>query len=160
MFIVLYRVTARTADTANGQPTAGVGVGTVASQVRGLHPTGHRPIDERAGPDRSHREIYPQPDSRDGTSRTAARPITVKSPFTEGSVSSDLPKLMENATTSSGQTIKGRININQAPRAVLHASRADCRPGPPIIAKRVEGPKDDTQDHSYETWPLTRGSCR
>jgi hypothetical protein len=73
-------------------------------------------------------------------------------------MSSDLPKLMENTTTSTAQTIQGRININQAPRAVLL-----CIPGmtsdmaDSIIAQRIEDPKDDSQDHRYETWPLSEG---
>ena len=73
-------------------------------------------------------------------------------------MASDLPKLMENTTTSTAQTIQGRININQAPRPVLL-----CIPGmtadlaDQIIAKRIEDPKDDSQDHQYETWPLSEG---
>ena len=99
-------------------------------------------------------------DKRDGTQGQPAVPRhdPVQSPFTEGTMSSDLPKLMENTTTSTEQTIQGRININQAPRAVLL-----CIPGmtsdiaDQIIAKRIEDPKDDSQDHHYETWPLTEG---
>jgi type II secretory pathway component PulK len=85
-------------------------------------------------------------------------PPPLKSPFTEGSMSSDLPKLMENTTTSTEQTIQGRININQAPRIVLL-----CIPGmtsdmaDSIISKRIEDPKNDSQDHRYETWPLSEG---
>ena len=33
-------------------------------------------------------------------------------------------------------------------------NRRYCRS---IIANRIEDPKDDNQDHRYETWPLTEG---
>jgi len=83
---------------------------------------------------------------------------SLQSPFTEGSMATDLPKLMENTTVSTEETIRGRININQAPRTVLL-----CIPGvtadiaDQIISKRIEDPKYDSQDHRYETWPLTEG---
>jgi type II secretory pathway component PulK len=83
---------------------------------------------------------------------------TLKSPFTESSLSSDLPKLMEVATVHTEETIKGRININQAPRRVLlcipevTADIADQ-----IISKRIEDPKYDSEDHRCEMWPLCEG---
>jgi hypothetical protein len=73
-------------------------------------------------------------------------------------MSSDLPKLMENTTVSTEETIRGRININQAPRPVLL-----CVPGmtteiaDQIISQRIEDPKSDNGDHRYETWPLCEG---
>lgn len=91
-------------------------------------------------------------------SGSATHQCSVKSPFTEGSLSSDLPKLMEKTTAHSEETIKGRININQAPRRVLL-----CIPGvtsdvaDSIIAKRVEDPKDDADEHRCEMWPLSEG---
>jgi len=99
----------------------------------------------------------PKPESGGGQPQQA-KPTVLKSPFTEGSVASDLPKLMENTTTSTEETIPGRININQAPRTVLL-----CIPGvtadiaDQIIAQRIEDPKTDSQDHRYETWPLSEG---
>ncbi len=62
------------------------------------------------------------------------------------------------ATVGTEETIRGRININQAPRAVLL-----CVPGmtediaDQIIANRTEDPLLDSEDHRYETWPLSEG---
>jgi DNA uptake protein ComE-like DNA-binding protein len=103
--------------------------------------------------------VTPQSSGSTGAGNAAAqRTVTLRSPFTQASMSSDLPKLLENTTCSSEETIRGRININQAPRVVLLAI-----PGmtvdivDQIVAKRIEDPKDDSQDHRYETWPLSEG---
>jgi type II secretory pathway component PulK len=85
---------------------------------------------------------------------------TLKSPFGKdsGSMSTYLPKLLGKTTTSSDSSTPGRININQAPRAVLL-----CIPGmtasiaDQIIAKRTLDPVKMTEAHQYETWPLTEG---
>ena len=86
--------------------------------------------------------------------------MTLRSPFTEdtAAMSAYLPKLMDNTTVDSEPTIRGRININQAPRTVLM-----CIPGmtsdivDQIIAKRVADPTVDSPDHRRETWLLTEG---
>lgn len=84
----------------------------------------------------------------------------LKSPFTEdtATMSAYLPKLMENTTCGTETTVRGRININQAPRTVLM-----CIPGmtadiaDQIIAKRISDPTLDTSDRKYETWLLCEG---
>jgi len=84
--------------------------------------------------------------------------IRIASPFTESSAATCLPRLMAVATIGTEETIRGRININQAPRAVLL-----CVPGmtediaDQIIANRTEDPLLDSEDHRYETWPLSEG---
>lgn len=88
------------------------------------------------------------------------KPMNFRSPFTAdtAAMSAYLPKLMDNTTVDSEPTIRGRININQAPRTVLM-----CIPGmtsdivDQIIAKRVVDPTADSPDHRRETWLLTEG---
>ena len=66
-----------------------------------------------------------------------------------------LPLLMEHTTTSRDPTITGRVNINQAPRAVLLAipgMTVEIADG--IIAARLENPDSDDGSRSHETWPL------
>ena len=160
MFIVLYRSGGKPApDSANGQPPpSAVAVSTVADHVDVS--TLKATVQLTTVLDLVGATATYTPAAGTGTQghQQTPRPITVKSPFTEGSMSSDLPKLMENATTSTEETIKGRININQAPRAVLlcipnmTSDMADS-----IISKRIEDPKNDSDDHKYETWPLCEG---
>jgi type II secretory pathway component PulK len=159
MFIVLYRTGGKKApDSANGQPTTGVAVSSVASMVN-VSKLPNASVQLTSVLDLIGATATYTPAAGTGTQgpRTTPR-LIVKSPFTEGTMASDLPKLMENTTTSTAQTIQGRININQAPRPVLL-----CIPGmtadlaDQIIAKRIEDPKDDSQDHQYETWPLSEG---
>jgi DNA uptake protein ComE-like DNA-binding protein len=160
MFIVLYRAYGKKAlASANGQPMTGVSVGTVVSRVdvSKLPATGQKltSVLDLIG---ASADFPDSPAGGTGTQGRQPRTIPVASPFTEGSMSSDLPKLMENTTVSTEETIRGRININQAPRTVLM-----CIPGitadiaDQIIAKRIEDPKSDSQDHRYETWPLCEG---
>jgi len=70
-----------------------------------------------------------------------------------------LPLLMNNLTVNPSPFIPGRININEAPRAVLQGI-----PGMPedlvdqIIAQRLQfDPNDDNENHRYETWLLADG---
>jgi DNA uptake protein ComE-like DNA-binding protein len=160
MFIVLYRNGGvKTTGNTTGQSSANtVSVSSVANQVNisALKAS----VQLTSVLDLIGATATYTPAAGTGTQgqRTTPRQIIVKSPFTEGTMASDLPKLMENTTTSTAQTIQGRININQAPRPVLL-----CIPGmtadlaDQIIAKRIEDPKNDSQDHRYETWPLSEG---
>ena len=86
--------------------------------------------------------------------------MPIHNPFTSDTAAMNnyLPKLLDNTTVYSGESIPGRININQAPRAVLM-----CIPGmtsdivDQIIAKRVPDPVLAPPDQHYPTWPLTEG---
>ncbi len=83
------------------------------------------------------------------------------SPFSEdiGTMSSYLPQLLES-TTVYEEPPAGRINLNQAPRAVLLAI-----PGieegtvEAILAERILDPMEaaSVEEMQYETWPLTTG---
>jgi hypothetical protein len=76
------------------------------------------------------------------------------SPFTK----EDLDTLMANTTVATGSSITGRINLNQAPRAVLAAI-----PGmtdetlESIMSQRQEDPSTAAAEQQYETWPYTQG---
>jgi len=69
-----------------------------------------------------------------------------------------LPKLMDAVTAVDDSVIRGRININQAPRTLLLGI-----PGltpdvvENIIAERVAAPTENEPDRRYETWLLTEG---
>ena len=73
-------------------------------------------------------------------------------------IGSDLAKLIENTATSDESIILGRININQAPRAVLN-----CIPGltseiiDQIISRRTLDPSMTASDRRQATWLLTEG---
>ncbi|WP_197442837.1 type II secretion system protein GspK [Lignipirellula cremea] len=84
----------------------------------------------------------------------------LESPFAPGlAMTAWLPTLMDNATVNPEPTIPGRVNINQAPRAVLLGI-----PGMPddlvdkIVSARAQfDPLDDSPNHRHETWLLTDG---
>jgi DNA uptake protein ComE-like DNA-binding protein len=75
-----------------------------------------------------------------------------------GAMRSYLPELMENLTAISGETIPGRLNINQAPRPLLEGL-----PGMTfdvvdrIIANRDVEFRTERPDRAYETWILADG---
>lgn len=87
------------------------------------------------------------------------RPVVLGSPFSDdpGAMSSYLPELMENVK---GKEFQGRININQAPRAVLN-----CIPGitsdvvDQILSRRQPDPVAAQSDPTLEVeaWPLIDG---
>ena len=89
-----------------------------------------------------------------------AEPAVVESPFAAdtGSMSTYLIELMDRVTLSEEPVLIGRVNVNQAPRAVLLAV-----PGMPaeavetIMAQRIVS--SDSQDPSYKhaTWLLAQG---
>ena len=69
-----------------------------------------------------------------GAARRRGSGPTLKNPFTTDTAAMGqyLPQLFDNCTTVSGKAIPGRININQAPRTVLHVhSRHDLGFGGP-----------------------------
>jgi len=86
--------------------------------------------------------------------------VTLASPFKSGpGMLLSLPLVMDNLTVSESPTIPGRININQAPRAVLLGI-----PGleeemvDQIISARANfDPNTDDPNHRHETWLLTDG---
>ena len=69
-----------------------------------------------------------------------------------------LPKLLDSTTTNAGPALAGRINLNQAPRAVL-AGIPGMTPDvlDQIIAKRIPDPATAGRDRRYETWILIEG---
>ena len=69
-----------------------------------------------------------------------------------------LPKLMDNLAVNAAPSIPGRLNINQAPRALLAGV-----PGftsdivDQIIANRDVAMGEQRPEQKYETWILTAG---
>ncbi|MEI8374889.1 MAG: hypothetical protein WCJ35_18860 [Planctomycetota bacterium] len=100
--------------------------------------------------------------SLSGSSDTPGGNHNLKNPFTSdtSAMSTYLPKLFDNCTTDSGKSIAGRININQAPRAVLL-----CIPGmtsdlaDQIISNRVpdQASPSAKADQTCPAWPLIEG---
>jgi type II secretory pathway component PulK len=89
----------------------------------------------------------------------ASEATVLQSPVTKelGSLNSQLPLLMENVTINPSPTIPGRINVNQAPRAIL-----DGIPGitPDVVEQIVSRREYDSTDNPgrrYETWLLAEG---
>jgi len=83
--------------------------------------------------------------------------IVLDSPFPNDPIGFGLylPKLMENVTINSAKSIPGRVNINQAPRAILMGI-----PGMTeeivdnIVSNRSPEPSDDNPGRRHETWIL------
>jgi DNA uptake protein ComE-like DNA-binding protein/type II secretory pathway pseudopilin PulG len=102
-----------------------------------------------------------KPQATKGSNKSQSA-ISVKNPFTKdsGAMSTYLPKLHDNCTTSTAKSIRGRININQASRVVL-----TCIPGmttdlaDKIIANRTPDPTSPSApaNRQYPTWPLMEG---
>jgi DNA uptake protein ComE-like DNA-binding protein len=90
------------------------------------------------------------------------QPVVLASPFPAELVpmSMYMHKLMDNLTVTTGAVIPGRININQAPRAILMGIPGiteemvdqilDTRPADPSTA-------GDNANLTHETWLLTEG---
>jgi DNA uptake protein ComE-like DNA-binding protein len=95
-----------------------------------------------------------------GTGTTRAQTVQVKNPFASdsGSLSSMLPKLFANCTTSANSSSAGRININQASRIVLL-----CIPNmtsdlaDQIISQRTQDPAQQADVDQCPAWPLIKG---
>jgi hypothetical protein len=87
-------------------------------------------------------------------------PTIYDTPFKDApaAMATYLPTLMDAVTAVDDSVIRGRININQAPRALLLGI-----PGltpdvvENIIAERVAEPTDNEADRRHETWLLTEG---
>lgn len=85
-------------------------------------------------------------------------PLIIKSPIQSENLVAQLPLLMDNLSTNDGNTIPGRINLNQSPRTVLEGI-----PGmtpeivDTIIAIRDFEPTGDNENRLYETWILAEG---
>jgi hypothetical protein len=88
------------------------------------------------------------------------RNTPLESPFTDTptTMSSYLPRLLEDTTTAAGSAIPGRIDINHAPRCVL-AGIPGMTPDvlDQIINKRIADPVTAGPNRRYETWILTEG---
>lgn len=90
----------------------------------------------------------------------ADQPTVLNSPFAEDltSMSAYLPQLMDHVTIVPATTIPGRVNINQAPRAILAGI-----PGmtdeivEQILAQRSPDAAADAPEQRHETWLLTQG---
>lgn len=90
------------------------------------------------------------------------RPTTLKAPFPQDLVAQAvyLPLLMDNCTVVASPSIPGRININQAPRAILMGipgmteQRVDQ-----ILEQRADlaGKEDEDPNFKHETWLLAKG---
>jgi len=84
----------------------------------------------------------------------------VKNPFSpdSGTMSSTLPKLFANCTTTSNTLTPGRININQASKVVLQCipnltpDLADA-----ILSQRPQDPLTATDVDQCPAWPLIKG---
>lgn len=79
-------------------------------------------------------------------------------PNERGSMQTYLPKLMANVAVNSQPSIPGRLNINQAPRALL----AGIPNLPPAALEQIIANRDVTMgqqkpDQIYETWLLQDG---
>jgi hypothetical protein len=86
--------------------------------------------------------------------------VLVKTPFpsTTLGMSTYLPNLMDNLTFQTAATTAGRININQAPLAVLTGipgMSSDMTQQ--IIAQQQPDPSQADPSHRYATWLLTEG---
>jgi hypothetical protein len=87
-------------------------------------------------------------------------PPVLSSPFQNDRVAMEdyLPKLLDAVTVTSEKVIRGRINVNEAPRAVLlgvpglSESLADQ-----IVNARRLRPSEDDPERRHPTWLLTEG---
>jgi type II secretory pathway component PulK len=95
-----------------------------------------------------------------GPSGSRQAPVPLLSPFPNdpSAMSTYLPKLQDKTTTTSATAIPGRININQAPQAVLK-----CIPNltddaiQQILSRRTPDPTQADPGRKYGTWLLSEG---
>ncbi len=84
----------------------------------------------------------------------------VETPFPNepGAMTTFLPLMMDNLTSTAEEVLPGRLNINQAPRVLLEAI-----PGMPleiveqILSVRDFEPAPEVLNRQYETWILVEG---
>jgi len=84
----------------------------------------------------------------------------LESPFREGPIAMALylPKLLDRVSVNPAPIIPGRININQAPRAILLGIPGlDEQQVEQIISLRDMEVTDERPDRRYETWLLSEG---
>ena len=89
------------------------------------------------------------------------QPTVLETPFPDipGAMNLYLPILMDYVAVNASPVIPGRININQAPRAVLEGipgMRLDAVDA--ILANRNEDPAARDPIHRHETWILGDGT--
>jgi type II secretory pathway component PulK len=88
------------------------------------------------------------------------QPTVLQSPFSKelGTLATNLPQIMEYCTINPSPTIPGRINVNQAPRAILEGI-----PGitpevvEQILTRREYDAGVENPGRLHETWLLTEG---
>ena len=88
--------------------------------------------------------------------------VILKTPFEDngGLAGTYLPTLLDSVTITDAGSFPGRININQAPRALLLAipgMTSDIVDS--IVANRQPEFTGDQPDKKYETWIYTEGYC-
>ena len=86
---------------------------------------------------------------------------TVLAPMLEensAELETELLALLDAVTVSSGDSIAGRININQAPRTVLLTIPGMTEEAADqIIGNRIEDPLEADESQAYTVWPLLQG---
>lgn len=87
-------------------------------------------------------------------------PTIYDTPFPDNpaAMATYLPKLMDAVTAVDDQVIRGRLNINQAPRTLLlglPVLTPDVVEN--ILSERVAEPTENDADRRHETWLLTEG---
>jgi hypothetical protein len=88
------------------------------------------------------------------------QPVPVANPFGVDPFAwaASLPKIMENLTVNSSPTIPGRININQAPRAILQGIPGlEPTQVDQILSQRSPEATSQQPGRAYETWIVTEG---
>jgi DNA uptake protein ComE-like DNA-binding protein len=87
-------------------------------------------------------------------------PTIVDTPFssTPSAMAGYLPKLLDNTTIVPSPTVPGRINVNQAPAAVLLSiPKLDGQTVDRIISGRPADPSQANSDRQYPTWLYVEG---
>jgi len=156
-FIVAYRKNGPYRGSTPGKPASKPsGSSTITSvlDLIGVRTQAEDPKDKGQEPATDSKDKGPNDAAAD------AKPEILDSPFTDSpsAMRSYLPKLLDEVTVGSEEIVRGRININQAPRAVLM-----CIPGmtpdavDQIIARRVMDPSQADPSQRYATWILCEG---
>ena len=117
-------------------------------------------IDFNAEPRRSIRSLLDLVDIKVGLPQGGSnRPIVFASPYTSNSRDmAYLPKLMENLTVHSGKMIPGRININQASRAVLRGIPGlELSDVESVLGSRISNVTSSHPERKHATWLLSEG---
>lgn len=109
-------------------------------------------------PSQQQQQQTQQPQKPQGTpGKTESSTVVINAAFPNdpGSMQTYLPKLMENLAVNASPSIPGRLNVNQAPRALLNGipgltpSQVDQ-----IIANRDVSVGEQRPEQKYETWLL------